>query len=1786
MCTIRANADTGTGGSVYVGGELQGGGDLPTAQTVTVDRASWLEASAEQDGDGGTVVVWADDETQYQGTAAARGGSDGGDGGFVEVSGKQTLDYAGTVDVGAPRGDPGTLLLDPHDITIILGSATGELSDTTPVAGDMFGSSFSVLSNGNILVTSQNADVGGLTDAGEIFLFDSTGTLLSNLQGGSTLERLGATVQQFSVPTGTFLVKAPAADIGGLVDAGTAILVDNTTGAVLGRLDGQFAGDEIGTGTPTFRSNGNFLHFRSTADPAGVLDAGSVLLADNNGNFLGRIDGNSPSEFLGNTIQFFGFNDFIIRSSGYQVGANVNAGVVILATDTDLGGGNIERGRVSGSSPNESLGNLGITTRTSGNYVIRSANADIGGNMDAGSVILASGTTGNLIGRVDGNSANERLGDVVDFFTLPGGSNFLIRSRLHDVGANADSGAVIMATDTDLGGGNIERGRVSGSSASENLGLFTVITRGSGNYVIRSTAADPGGVTDAGSVILASGMTGNEIGRFDGDTMNEFFGATFNTGTLGSNDFLVFDPQHGGGAGIVAQLADVDLGSGVIRRGGVDGATTGDAVGNLTSILNLGGRYIVRATSTDIGPNMDAGSVILVDTATGNVLGRVDGGSASEFLGSNSIITRGSGNYIIRSTSADIGGNMDAGSVLLASGTTGNLLGRFDGDTASEFFGASFNTFTLGSNDFLVFDAQHGGGAGIVAQLADVDLGGGVIRRGGVDGATTGDAVGNLTSILNLGGRYIVRATSTDIGPNMDAGSVILVDTATGNVLGRVDGGSASEFLGSNSIITRGSGNYIIRSTSADIGGNMDAGSVLLASGTTGNLLGRFDGDTASEFFGASFNIFTLGSNDFLVFDAQHGGGAGIVAQLADVDLGGGVIRRGGVDGATTGDAVGNLTSILNLGGRYIVRATSTDIGPNMDAGSVILVDTATGNVLGRVDGGSPNEGLGAVGITTRGSGNYVIRAAFADIGGNMDAGSVLLASGTTGNLLGRFDGDTANEFFGNSVNFGLGFNDFLVFDADHGGGAGIVAQLADVDLGGGVIRRGGVDGVTTGDAVGNIASPTILGTKYIVRASLTDIGGNMDAGSVILIDTPTGNVLGRVDGGSAGELLGDFSAAPITTRSNGNYFINSTLADPGGVMDAGSLILVDGMLGTEIGRLDGNTTRVGSVGGLGTINFCCTLFPNVLVQAPTHNNGAVLGAGGVFVVADTDLGGGNIVRGSVLGASDSEGLGSTIRFSVGPGSNYLIRSINADVGGNVDAGAIILVDRNTGNELGRVSGTSANEQLGSSSIITSGSNFFQPSPNADIGGLVDAGSMLLVDGTTGTLIGRADGLSAGENFGAISPLTLSGNILVRSPTADVNGLLDAGSLVQIDTTTGLAVQRVSGISANEMLGSLSFPRVTLSDGRILFGSPMADVGGQVDAGRLVFFDPTATAVGSQFSFANLPGDDFTVTNQTIQNILATGGSLILQANNDIIIDPATVIFSENGSLTLQAGRSITINGTITVPNLTLIANEMNGPLPAFRDAGTGDVTIFGTEVVTGNGVINGETITIQSGSPSFVLSSGNLEVNATTKVQLLGGVGEGSIAALIALEGLTINAPLLELFSGAAPDVTLGGQLSSEIFGEVTPDIVLPAVAFTFAGAESNINVDNIFLQGGSTPDSFAALVSLGQFNVEAGNIDLVPGTEPNTDAVFLALGGAADIRFTNCTGCEDLFSDPLIDPLPESGIFIAGLFRDPAVEAILALVSEEAEASEEAAEDGAGEGGDDDDEGESDESTSAECN
>ena len=1717
---LVANAENGDGGTVNVGGELQGGGDLATAATVVVDDASWIEASAIEAGEGGRVVVWSDDHTLFEGTAAARGGLDSGDGGLVEVSGKQRLDFVGAVDVGAPGGRAGTLLLDPQNITIIQGGAGDEIADDIPAAGDRFGSSFSVLGNGNILVMSQDADTGGLIDAGEIHLFDPTGELLNVIAGNaageklgslffrtvtggnlvfrspdanngaltqagavllvnvdtgleigrssglSSAERFGATVDFFGVPTGTYLVRSPNADPGGVMDAGRIVLVDNATGLALGETAGSNVGDMLGSSGWTSRGSGNFVLRNPTADPGGILDAGSVYLINGtNGTAIGRINGNSASERLGEVIDFFTFgsNDFLIRSRFNDVGGNVDAGTIILAADVAVGPG-FERGRVSGSSANELLGASSPQRLSPSNdYVIRSTSADIGGNVDAGSVILVDRATGT------------------------------------------------------------EKGRVDGTSAGEFLGNFGINVRASGNYVIRSTSADPGGIVNAGSVILASGTTGNEIGRFDGDTANEQFGGTIDLFSLGNADFLVRDAQHGGGAGIVAQIADVDLGGGNIRRGGVDGVVAGDNVGNLNPRFLPSRNYIVPARNMMVSTIAGAGSVFVVDNTTGNVLTRVDGDSVNELLGNN------------------------------------------------------LDTFTLGGDNFAILSRNHAAGGGAVFFVDGSDSGS-VLGSftGSIDGlGGNNDQVGQL-SIRSVAGGILVPVQFADPGGIRDAGSVFLVDTA-GTVLGQSDGVSIDEFFGGTSPIFLSSGNYVIRSRNRDVGMNVDAGSVVLASGTTGNELGRIDGTSANEPLG-SLSLQQLSSGDYIVRSANADIGMNVDAGSVILASGTTGMQLGRVDGISASERLGSSSVTALSSGNYIVTSTGADIGMNVDAGSVILASGTTGNRIGSTDGVSAGEFLGSFGITERASGNYVIRSRNADPGGIVDAGSIILASGTTGSEIGRVDGDTASERFGNNVNFfSLGSSDFLVFDPEHGGGAGIVAQIADVDLGGGNILRGSITGANPGDQVGNsfgISTTVSSGANYVIAARNVAVGGNANAGSVFIVDRVTANVVGRVDGSSAGELFGSIR---LRERSNGNLVFQSPNADPGGVADAGSLLLTD-PTGTLIGQLDGNNMneRLGS-----SVNFF-SLGSDMLVQAPLHSNGSMTGAGGIFVVADTDLGGGNILRGSTLGTSMDEGFGS-ISPSIFS-TTILVRSPNADVAGNVDAGAVVLLNRADGTELGRTSGISAGELFGNNTpSLVSGGNYFVRSPNADAGGLVDAGSIAMIDGTTGNLLGRTNGGSAGENFGSVFPRFISGHILVRSPNADVSGLADAGSLVQISNTTGLAVQVVSGISANERFGATTGQ--TLVDGRILFTSPDADINGVVDAGRMVFFDPTKTGADA-FSFANLPADQFTLTNQTVQNFMLGGGTLILQANSDINIDAATVLTSASGSLTLQAGRSINIDGIVNVANLTLIANEVDGVQTGFRGGGTGDITITG-EVIAGNAVLNGDTIIIQSASPSFVLSNGTLEVNATTNVKLLGGVGEGSIAALIAQETLTINSPRLELFSGSAPESTLGGKLASEIFDGAIPDITtLPGIAFTFAGTESNINVDSIFLQAGSTADSFVALVSNGQFNVAAGNIQLVPGTELNTDAVFLALGGAAEITFTDCIGCEDLFADPLVDPLPDAGIYIAGLFRNPAVEAILALVSEEAEATEEATGEAGAEGVEEDEEAGEDESTSAECN
>lgn len=130
---IDASGKTG-GGSVKIGGDVKGADTLAKAKTVDVAAGAEISADAVTNGDGGTIAVWSDDKTTTAGSYSAKGGSEGGNGGFVETSAKEVLDVSGTfVDTSAVFGAYGLWLLDPTYFSINSGNISSINNATSDV---------------------------------------------------------------------------------------------------------------------------------------------------------------------------------------------------------------------------------------------------------------------------------------------------------------------------------------------------------------------------------------------------------------------------------------------------------------------------------------------------------------------------------------------------------------------------------------------------------------------------------------------------------------------------------------------------------------------------------------------------------------------------------------------------------------------------------------------------------------------------------------------------------------------------------------------------------------------------------------------------------------------------------------------------------------------------------------------------------------------------------------------------------------------------------------------------------------------------------------------------------------------------------------------------------------------------------------------------------------------------------------------------------------------------------------------------------------------------------------------------------------------------------------------------------------------------------------------------------------------------------------------------------------------------------------------------------------------
>lgn len=317
--TINASGNDG-GGTVRIGGDFQGRGSVPNAINAYVSNDSTINASALLNGDGGTVIMWSDQATRFEGTINALGGTVSGNGGFVEVSGKESLSFKGTVDTSAANGNVGTLLLDPTDIIIRNGTGDGDDSDGSNTsfrgsptggvgevrAGDatptiLFESELAALATTNniILEASNTITIEDLND--NLFGFNPFLVPGSLLQGSITFSAGGS----FAMNPGDTLFTQGAITISaGTITTGTLLagsgITLNATGNITTADLGSFgaikltAGGTISTnrlqtgGTTTLGGIPINLGVDNAADitltSIGNITTGGINASANNGN--------------------------------------------------------------------------------------------------------------------------------------------------------------------------------------------------------------------------------------------------------------------------------------------------------------------------------------------------------------------------------------------------------------------------------------------------------------------------------------------------------------------------------------------------------------------------------------------------------------------------------------------------------------------------------------------------------------------------------------------------------------------------------------------------------------------------------------------------------------------------------------------------------------------------------------------------------------------------------------------------------------------------------------------------------------------------------------------------------------------------------------------------------------------------------------------------------------------------------------------------------------------------------------------------------------------------------------------------------------------------------------------------------------------------------------------------------------------------------------------------------------------------------------------------------------
>ena len=973
---IDASGDAG-GGSVRVGGDYQGrNAEVQNAERTYVGSDGVIRADAMTTGDGGRVIVWADGDTRFLGSISARGGAQGGNGGFVETSGKQVLVAAGSVTTAAPNGNGGTWLLDPTDINIV---AYGGANDAEIAA---YGSA-----DGQLLFGEGPA----VSEIGAFGIYDAMAAGNNVLLQATNDINLQTSLDSTANATSSLTLAA-----GSDINLGFG---DIRTGGSLTLS----AGNAITGGT-----SGNALEsVNGSVTLSGVANVGSLEITAGTGITTGVINASS----LDSHVRMLAYGGSI--STGSITTSPAGDGWSYVSLDARTGSVSVNGNIVTGGQgiadvTISALGTIGVGSITTGDSFSRNIVLSAGGNITTGS-LLASAISQDLPGgSVAVSSASGNI--VVDGSIAARGANgapYQDGRQGGDVTLTA-AGSVSVNGSVDVSGG---AGGASDSAGNYGGGWGgdggQISINAGGDVSVSGTLASRGGT--GGSGLNASG-TSYAYGGDGGDGSSVYVSASGNV-SVGAVD-------AGGGHGGSGGVAVLDASGASAGSGGTIELAAGSAL-TVGSILGRGGDGGAGGVAED-GSNASGGSGgygagLMLSAQGAASIGPVDvsggqggsGGSAADFArggaGGGGGQVEVSADSISMSSVTGIGGNG------AAAGNGNDASGGSGGYGASLYLSAT-GAITTGD---IVLNGGHGasaGSGGLYAFGGDGYNGGymymsgasistgQLLARGGAGGAggsiTTGDGYsdggwggsGGWVSVsassygggVSTNGPITTGTIDTSGGNGGNSGVVGSWNTSGGNGgSAYYEGGgvylSGSTILVKGPILARGGngGNIVNASLQPAVypgapypqagdgggGGGVYVYGTELVSINVGGALGAVSIDVSGG-TGGMGNAATspAGSGG----DGGPGGAAGIIG-TPNMTLFGSVLAAGGAGGAGgsgSASVPGGSGGVGGNGGSIYLDASSTTDSRTGDGIIFVLAGTQF-NIQGGT-GGAGGADLGA----------------------------------------------------------------------------------------------------------------------------------------------------------------------------------------------------------------------------------------------------------------------------------------------------------------------------------------------------------------------------------------------------------------------------------------------------------------------------------------------------------------------------------------------------------------------------------------------------------------------------------------------------------------------------------------------------------------------------------------------------------------------------------------------------------------------------------------------------------